>query len=262
MSEKIKRPFEQLFPMILQTVLGIIVLLIVWLIISRLPMLDEIDFPLDFTLSELIGAGILTVIIALLVSFGIRMELRMSYVFSRFPEGGKIVKNIVFLIAVLIAYWAYRPLLNPYMGDLRWIYSLAFLFLFVAVLIVLALNIYHNTEGISAIFTGTKSGSTLCQKCGNSNPSSSKFCSTCGAGLPQTIELKCKSCGAPIKPGAKFCPSCGTAIDKFPEEEVSAEVKTEGSQKTESKAPKICVSCGAILKEGAKFCSSCGTEQK
>jgi len=262
MSERIKRPFEQFFPMILQTVLGIIVLLIVWLIISRLPMLDEIDFPLDFTLSELVGAGILTVIMVLLVSFGIRIELRMSYVFSRFPEGGTIIKNIVFLIAILIAYWAYKPLLNPYMGDLRWIYSLAFLFLFVAVLVVLALNIYRNTEGISAIFTGTKSGFVLCHKCGNSNPSSSKFCSICGAELPQVKELNCKSCGAPLKPGAKFCPSCGIAISSSAEEKVSEGTKTKGSKKTESKGSNICVSCGATLKEGAKFCSSCGAEQK
>jgi len=262
MSERIKRPLEQFLPMILQTALGIIVLLIVWLIISRLPMLDEIDFPLDFTLSELVGAGILTAIVVLLISFGIRIELRMSYVFSRFPEGGTIVKNIVFLIAILIAYWAYRPLLNPYMGELKWIYSLLFLFLFVAVLVVLALNIYRNAESIGAMFTGTKSDFVLCPKCGSRNPSNSKFCSTCGAELPQIKELRCKNCGALIKPGAKFCPHCGMAIDESAGEEISDRIKTEGSKETESKEPRRCSSCGAILKPDAKFCPHCGAEQK
>jgi uncharacterized OB-fold protein len=262
MSEKTRRPFEQFFPMILQTVLGIIILLIIWLIISRLPMLEEIDFPLDFTLSELVGAGILTVIIAMLVSFAIRIELRMSYVFSQFPQGGTIVKNIVFLIAILIAYWAYKPLLDPYMGDLRWVYSLVFLFLFIMVLIILARNIYHNVEGISSIFTGTKSSVVICNKCGNNNSGSSKFCSSCGAELPQITEFTCKSCGEALKPGARFCPSCGAAAGEPKKEGQAAVVKDKASLQEKTTDSKKCVSCGAVLKEGAKFCSSCGDKQK
>jgi uncharacterized paraquat-inducible protein A len=255
--EKSKNKFEQFFPMILQTVVGIVVLLIVWLVISRLPMLDEFNFPLDFTLASVVSACILTVVIALLISFSIRMELRMSYVFPQFTQLGTMVKYFIFLIVILIAYGAYKPLLSPYMGDLSWIYHLCFLLLFVAVIFILARSIYLNIDSISALFTGTKSNLVRCEKCGNSNRSDLKFCSSCGAEVPKTAALNCGSCGTALKPGSKFCPGCGVDTSALPREKVVSVAPTEASYKPTTSLP-ACVACGAILKEGAQFCSSCG----
>ena len=251
--EKSKNKFEQFFPMILQTVVGIVVVLIIWLIISRLPMLDEFNFPLAFTLASLVSACILTIIIALLISFSIRIELRMSYVFPRFTQLGTMVKYVVFLIIILIAYGAYKPLLSPYMGDLGWIYSLCFFILFIAVIFVLARSIYLNIEGITALFTGTKSNMVLCKKCGNRSRNDLKFCSTCGDELIQTMETNCRNCGLALKPGITFCPGCGMDINALPKKSAV----TESSYKENAMLPS-CTACGAILKEGAQFCSSCG----
>ena len=264
----IKYNLRTAFPLILQAGVGIISFLILWLIISALPMLQEIDLPLDFTLTELVNTGILTVVIVILVNFGSRLELRLGYIYPHFPQMGTMAKSVAFLIAILIAYRVYLPLLEPYLSDLGWIYSVTFLILFVAVLVMLARIIYLNVEDISAFIAGSKKGFSstdpeiLCKKCGESNRSGSKFCSVCGAELPQPTEHKCKNCAAALKPGVKFCASCGAQAE---EEASSAE---EGTPTEETQTPQsepsvpTCVSCGAELKPGAKFCASCGTAQE
>ena len=44
---------------------------------------------------------------------------------------------------------------------------------------------------------------TACPSCGE--PTSGKFCSSCGTAL------QCPSCGTPLSPGSRFCSSCGKA---------------------------------------------------
>lgn len=50
--------------------------------------------------------------------------------------------------------------------------------------------------------------SIICIKCGN--PTSGKFCGTCGTPVPQQ-NLNCVQCGESLQPGAKFCGKCGTS---------------------------------------------------
>ncbi len=75
----------------------------------------------------------------------------------------------------------------------------------------------------------------LCTKCNAQNPSTSKFCNSCGAPLgPATV--KCPKCAADVQEGTKFCPNCGTSM-----------VST-----------KKCAACGADAPTTSKFCPSCG----
>ena len=75
----------------------------------------------------------------------------------------------------------------------------------------------------------------LCPKCNAQNPSTSKFCNSCGSNLgPATV--KCPKCSADVQEGTKFCPNCGTAM-----------VST-----------KKCAACGADAPTTSKFCPSCG----
>jgi membrane protease subunit (stomatin/prohibitin family) len=75
-----------------------------------------------------------------------------------------------------------------------------------------------------------------CPKCGTLNPTSNKFCASCGAKLTVTF-VKCPKCGENVAEGAKFCPNCGTAM---------------------TPATKRCANCGAEMAVAAKFCPSCG----
>lgn len=252
MHEKQKSTMEQLLPLFMQTAVGIIILLIVWLVITNLPMLKEIAFPLEFTLTELLAAAVLSIIVSMLVSFGLRMELRLGYLVTDFPQCGTMVKQFVFLIAILIAYFAFKPLAIPYMGDLDWIYHLLFLIFFLSILAILGSSIYRNMEELTELFTKTKyrgpspSAALLCGKCGEKNAANTRFCSFCGEELPQP--LKCGNCGVFLKPGAKFCAECGAVTDGTP-----------AKGKPVQDAPS-CDSCGTVLKPGGKFCPGCGAE--
>lgn len=75
----------------------------------------------------------------------------------------------------------------------------------------------------------------LCTKCNAQNPSTSKFCNSCGAKLgPATVS--CPKCGQEVPENTKFCPNCGTALA----------------------ATKKCAACGAEAPATSKFCPSCG----
>ncbi|UNC91100.1 hypothetical protein [Candidatus Contubernalis alkaliaceticus] len=65
--------------LVIQTGTGVAILLASWYIISMLPMLDDIQFPLLFSLSEMLKALILTILIWMLGIFGRRLELRLCF---------------------------------------------------------------------------------------------------------------------------------------------------------------------------------------
>lgn len=74
---------------------------------------------------------------------------------------------------------------------------------------------------------------TVCSACQTPNPSSARFCISCGQKLAS--EEHCPECGGVIVKGAKFCPGCGKRLSR------------------------ACANCGKELVEGAKFCLECGT---
>lgn len=253
MQPQPKSTMEQLLPLFVQTGVGIVILLIAWLVIANLPMLDRITIPLEFSLTQLIVAVILTIIIGMLIGFASRIELRLGYLVANFPQCGTMVKHFVYLIVILIAYFAFNPLAVPYMGEMDFIYHLLFLIAFLVVLVILGNTIYRNTEGFSQLLgSAAKSPgkpaaiSLICSKCGEKNEYGTRFCSFCGEKLLQPLE--CSSCGNVLKPGARFCAVCGTAA---------------GSDSSEEKAvPETlsCSSCGSVLKPDAKFCPKCGAK--
>lgn len=243
---------SQILPMFLQTAVGIIILMIVWLIIVNLPMLEEMSFPLDFTITEMLAAAVLTIIISMLISFGMRIEVRLSLL-TTLPQGGTMAKQIFFLIAILIAYFAYKPIVVPYLGDIEWLYHLLFLIVFLTILAILVSALYRNIEYFTGTFTSSKlqgpsAAKVLeCVQCGGKNAAGFKYCSFCGEKMPQPRE--CRNCGNILKQDAKFCPHCGEV----------AEANGSGNESIQKVVQKpVCSSCSEPFKEGAKFCTSCG----
>jgi RNA polymerase subunit RPABC4/transcription elongation factor Spt4 len=247
----------------MQTGVGVILLLIIWLVVNNLPMLNAIALPLDFTLTDLLGAAILTAIVVILCNFGVRMELRLAYLVKSFPQGGTMLKQLVYLIAVLIVYFAFRPLVVPYLKNYDWIYHLLFLVVFLAYLGILGYSIYNNIEELTAVISGryiqekpSVAANIVCGKCGEKNFHDSRFCSFCGAELPRPV--KCSSCGTLLEPDAKFCYACGWKVGE------SAENKAAGDapEETVSYQTPTCISCKAEIRPGVQFCPFCGTAQK
>ncbi|MCL0065007.1 zinc ribbon domain-containing protein [Dehalococcoidia bacterium] len=223
---------REVLPLVIQTGVGIIILLIARAVITDLDMVREIDIPVDFTFPQLLSAVILTIIVVVLLNFGTRMELRLARIVTDFPQSGQIVKLFVFLIAIGIAYGAYIPLLRHYWGDFDWAYHLSFLILFVVVLGMLGHTIYTQTERVTTLITGLFSGAKqtipisgaeglVCAACGGRNKAGASFCTSCGGKLSplETGASNCKGCGAALKPNTRFCVSCGLPVGEASSQE-------------------------------------------
>jgi rRNA maturation endonuclease Nob1 len=48
---------------------------------------------------------------------------------------------------------------------------------------------------------------SVCPRCSNRVPATSRFCSECGSLILE--KRKCASCGVDLPANSKFCPSCG-----------------------------------------------------
>lgn len=238
--------FEQVFPLIWHSALGAAILFLSWLAIFHLPMLEGIPLPLDFGLNQLLGALVLSGLVAVLINFSFRLEARLEFQAPRAKPVGTAVKLSMMLIGVLTIYLAYRPLVLPYMDELNWIYHLLFALLFLGVLAILAYNLYTSLAPIFPDSEFVSGGEAVCPKCGKGNKAGARFCAFCGQEIAAPAR-KC-ACGALITPGAKFCPGCGIPVAKAAKETAAA---------TEP----VCKNCREPLREGARFCPKCGAEQ-
>jgi hypothetical protein len=246
--------------LVVQTVVALILLFFVWIIIVNLPMLEEIKLPLDFTLPDLLGAVLLTVIAVALYRFGSRIENAFYQAETNLPQIGTIIRNVCLLVSLLLIYFAYRPLVVPYMGELDWVYHILFLIAVLVALVVLVNFIYLNTEYFTDYLTlqsakpkaNRAMGTITCSSCDKKYLSEDGivFCSQCGEKLPQP--KKCTACGKMLKDSAKFCMACG--------EKVGVANKTLETI-DESCSETSCLYCGDSIKANTKFCSSCGMAQ-
>lgn len=101
-----------------------------------------------------------------------------------------------------------------------------------------------------------------CSNCGAEIPSSSSFCSVCGAAItdaaandeePPVDSVKCENCGNYVNKKMKFCTSCGTPMPQIAEDSPEEE---DVNKNEEAKCP----TCGATLNGDALFCVECGTK--
>lgn len=90
-----------------------------------------------------------------------------------------------------------------------------------------------NSMNNNVAAPGQNSGFIECPFCHAQVPSSSKFCSECGATIEKPI-IVCSKCGAKNPVGSRFCSECGNNL-----------------------AVKKCV-CGTELEGNVKFCPNCG----
>lgn len=95
-------------------------------------------------------------------------------------------------------------------------------------------NLAQNTIGNVQMTPPAKQETITCPNCQTTNPTSAKFCISCGNKM--VSEEHCPECGGIIVKGAKFCPNCG------------------------KKLITVCPNCGKELISGAKFCMECGTQ--
>jgi len=259
MNERPKSIVEYLTPLFIQVGIGIIIVLVIWRLIISLPMLIEIEFPMLFTVYDLIAAVMITIVIVILFHFGNMLEVYLNHLVTKFSQSGTIAKQAIMLIIIFVAYISYKGIAIPYLDDLDWVYHLFFLIMFLFDLGMMGYSIYKNTGNITKLTMDAVNQSKkttpptvygnnlICGQCGHRNNAVSKFCALCGAELnkPKT----CNECGFELKNNEQFCPKCGTRI---------ANETKDGEKTTTTISNDKCWNCGFQLLPGAKFCPSCG----
>jgi DNA-directed RNA polymerase subunit RPC12/RpoP len=95
----------------------------------------------------------------------------------------------------------------------------------------------------------------ICPECSSELPAGTKFCTSCGAEVPQQNisqvsegqDVFCPECSAKVTPGTKFCTECGAKV-----EGAGHVIDTDGKV--------TCPKCGTELPSNAGFCTECGCE--
>jgi len=80
----------------------------------------------------------------------------------------------------------------------------------------------------------------VCPSCGAKNPTTVKFCGSCGASLAPVAKIVCPNCKAENPANLKFCGNCGKPL-----------VQATGTEIT-------CPKCNTKNPSGTKFCGNCG----
>lgn len=190
---------------VVKLVAGVVGLLLLEYIILALPMVKELPSPgLSISILQIVSAIIATVIIILLINFGIEISQTCRVFFPTFQGSGTIVHLAVVLVTILVAYRAYQELARLFLGQYLWVYSLAFLVLTLLPLIYLVYLCYTNLDKLADVAVKGFSPSRTPLR-----PSPA---------VEQPAGRTCSKCGAVLARGAKFCRECGTPVTQTAQE--------------------------------------------
>lgn len=224
---------------VVRATIGIVGLLIVRAIVLGLPMIKEVPL----IAYQIIDAGILTVVIGVILWFGLDMRAKLSQLLPSFTESGEIVLALAGLIAVVVAYVAYKGLLRSVLGELSWLYALVCLLLALGIVGILSISAYRNVDKVIALVTGKLE---MVGAMPQVKPQA-----------PVTTTSGCPKCGASCKEGDRFCGSCGSPLPEV-KPAVIQPTQQAVAQQPEIKKEEVCPKCGTAYEPGDVFCGKCG----
>ena len=163
-----------------------------------------------------------TLILVMLVVFGLELRNLYRSGYPQFPDLGQLLNLCVLTIVAAIAYVSYQGLLYPLIGtDGQQAYDWVFLLVGMAPLIGIVVMAARNMDRLTALVmrSGTASATAVVDP------------------------IACSSCGRPMQIGTKFCPDCGAA----------------SGARAANASVRDCSSCGAENPATAKFCKECGS---
>ena len=115
--------------------------------------------PLPFISFRLPVSVFLNAIVSLLaiivfVRFGAEAAPSVDGLLDFVPRAGELVCNVVRVLALLFAYYAFQDAVFPFISDLEWIYQALFLGATLFFLVRIGLQVYYASEEISKFLVG------------------------------------------------------------------------------------------------------------
>ena len=170
------------------------------------------------TLASLGKIIVYSIMIIVIWNFGREFAPEFKKLIPAWPESASLLRAIIFLISVVIAYSTFIPLASKFIKDI-WIYQLVFGVLAIFPIVQGGLILYRSVDKITTKVEdqATQMASVQCVNCGSPNPPRGKFCQTCGKDVSKKLEeekvQKCPKCGVGNQPNAKFCMNCGDSLN-------------------------------------------------
>lgn len=220
---------EELTRPVIKLLLALIGLFILRFIVNNLPGLGTQIPGTGVTATAALAAVITLAMVGILVNFGIEIEPRLKRALSGpqevITDMAEIVKFLVFLVAIIVAYDGLAAVAVPFLlPDLVWVYDVVFLLIALVPTALVAQRMFANLDDLTDLLTKQVKSATVedveCPGCGETVRSSLDYCPSCGTEVPTPEPAEpgdvgleaCPDCGSEVDPTADFCGSCGTAV--------------------------------------------------
>lgn len=199
LKELMQKSWVAVFNSFLRLSVAVIGLLSLQLITQALPMMR--DLPAIVPL--ILNVSILTVLIGVMIWFGIRLRSQLSTLVKTFPVIGSMTLLLTGFVSILIAYFAYREIVTPQLGQLAWVYPLTFLVLAIGTLSALIVLAFTNIDKLTNLTTRRVLPAE--QNPQSSSPALNQ-CLRCGS-TPEATDFFCGVCGQRLGPASSSVPS-------------------------------------------------------
>lgn len=213
--------YSSIYKSVIRLIIALVVLAIINVIITNLPGINILIPGSPVTIATVAGVLIALIMISIVLRFGLEIGPSVRGAVPTVPEAGTVATNLVVIIAVWIAYSSFGGILQPFLRQVPWAYSLIFL----AIALVPAMRAVTALMGSVDKWTSLVKGkipspiseTVTCPNpdCGKQMSKGAKFCNFCGTALVMEVEVKanrCPSCGMILTPSSRFCNNCGTKI--------------------------------------------------
>jgi len=179
-----------LFPPIVRLIVWLVVLGIIYVVLISLPGMGKI------TLGEVKNSAIVSAIIGLVVAsivfkFAREVNSPIRSTLPPHPEIAVVITNLLFVVAILVAYISLGGVITPSLTDGAWAYPLFFLVIALVPTIRITRTLLSSTDKWVSILSrkieGPKKELAACPKCGEKISAGAKFCNQCGTKLEKKI---------------------------------------------------------------------------
>lgn len=218
---------EELTRPVIKLLIGLIGLWILRFIVARLPGVDTRIPETPIVVGHVAFAVITLIMVGIIVNFGREIEPRLNAVLKGptdvIQDISESVKYIAYILAIVLAYDGLDDVVVPFLfpDPGRIVYDVAFLLAALVPTVIVALRIFSNVDEITDVLTQEVKSATVdqadCPSCTETIRTSQDFCPSCGEdvsdlGASDGALSACPECESDVQPGMEFCGSCGSQI--------------------------------------------------